>query len=159
MALTRFIVFEPPEGQRTKDAVFVRDAFSFWALLFTFLWLFRHGLWIAGLAALGLSVAITLLGEQGFELTAAVLQALLGILIALEGPSLRAARYRRRGWREVAAFQAGDLAEAELRYYGGRPGSGGPATPPALAAAPWTTERHKPAPARTGGFFDATGAR
>ncbi|MEC5325522.1 DUF2628 domain-containing protein [Aurantimonas sp. A3-2-R12] len=160
MALTRFIVFEPPESDGAKDAVFVRDAFSFWALLFTFLWLFRYRLWLAGIAALALSFAITLLGEQGFDLTAAVLQFLLGLLIALEGPSLRAARYRRKGWREVAAFQAADLAEAELTYYGGgRRPVDAPAAQPALAAASWTAERHKPAPARTGGFFGTTGTR
>lgn len=160
MALTRFIVFEPPESDGAKDAVFVRDAFSFWALLFTFLWLFRYRLWLAGIAALALFVAITLLGEQGFDLTAAVLQFLLGLLIALEGPSLRAARYRRKGWREAAAFQAADLTEAELRYYGdGGRRSDGPATQPPLAAALWTSERHKPAPARTGGFFGTMGAR
>ena len=160
MAVTRFIVFEPPESDGAKDAVFVRDAFSFWALLFTFLWLFRYRLWLAGIAALAVFFAITLLGEQGFDLTAAVLQFLLGLLIALEGPSLRAARYRRKGWREVAAFQAADLTEAELTYYGG---GGQPvdatATQPALTAAPWTAERRKPAPARTGGFFGMMGTR
>lgn len=160
MALTRFIVFEPPSDAEGKDAVFVHDAFSIWALLFTFLWLFRYRLWLAGLAALALSVAITLLGEKGFDLTAVVLQSLLGLLIALEGPSLRAARYRRKGWREAAAFQAADLSEAELKYYGGghRQPDGSTAQP-ALAAAPWTSEHRKPAPVRTGGFFDATGAR
>lgn len=160
MALTRFIVFEPPAEAKAKDSVFVRDAFSFWAFLFTFLWLFRYGLWLAGIVALALSVAVTLLGEQGFDLTAMVLQFLLGLLIALEGPSLRAARYRRKGWREAAAFQAADLAEAELRYYaGGGWRSDGPAAQTTLAAAPWSPERHKAAPARTGGFFGTTGAR
>lgn len=160
MALSRFIVFEPPENDRAKDTVFVRDAFSIWAFLFTFLWLFRYRLWLAGIAALVLFVAISLLGEQGFDLTAAILQFLLGLLIALEGPSLRAARYRRKGWRETAAFQAADLSEAELQYYGsGRRLLDGATAQPASAATPWTAERRKQAPARTGGFFGTTGAR
>ena len=116
MSLTRYIVFEPPQSSgATGEAVFVRDRFSIWAFLVPFLWLFRYGLWLSGLLALAAAIGFAMLGNvAGFGLASTVLPILVGILVALEGPSLRAAKYRRKGWREAAAFHADDLTEAEL---------------------------------------------
>lgn len=161
MALTRYIVFEPPQSSgATGEAVFVRDRFSIWAFLVPFLWLFRYGLWISGLLALAAAIGFALLGDvEGFGPAATVLPILLGIFVALEGPSLRAAKYRRKGWHEAAAFHAGDRAEAELIYYG-TPRREAAAPPPSLARAPWKAAvPRSPRPAATGGFFDAMKAR
>jgi hypothetical protein len=160
MALTRYIVFEPPQSPGPSGvAVFVRDRFSIWAFLVPFLWLMRYGLWISGLVVLAAAIGLALLGSvEGYDLTSTVLSILLGMLVALEGPSLRAAKYRRKGWREAAAFQADDLAEAELIYYGAaRPEAVAP--PAVLSQAPWKAPVRRPRPASTGGFFDAMKAR
>ncbi|NDV88412.1 DUF2628 domain-containing protein [Aurantimonas aggregata] len=160
MALTRYIVFEPPASSGTTDrAVFVRDRFSVWALLVPFLWLLRYGLWISAVVVLVAGFGLAWLGSvEGFGLAGTVLPILLGLIVALEGPSLRAAKYRRKGWRETAAFHADDRAEAELIYYGtSRPAIAAPA--PVLAQAPWKTAPRAPRPAATGGFFDAMKAR
>ncbi|MCE7028846.1 DUF2628 domain-containing protein [Jiella avicenniae] len=117
--MSRYVVFEPPEAVGPSDAaIFLRDRFSFLAFVFTFLWMFRYGLWVSGLVTIAILVALNLLGTvQGFELSAALISVLLGVLIGLEGPSLRAARLRRNGWNDVAAFEAQNTDEAELIYY------------------------------------------
>ena len=121
--MTRYIVFEPPvptgvEPRVSDRAVFVRDAMAKWAVLFPFLWLFRHGLILAGLVVLAAGIALGLLAEvPGLGLAAVVLPLALGVVVALEGPSLRAARYRRRGFREVGVFEAQTEEEASMLYY------------------------------------------
>ncbi|NDW03750.1 DUF2628 domain-containing protein [Jiella pacifica] len=117
--MSRYVVFEPPEAVGPSEAaIFLRDRFSFLAFVFTFLWMFRYGLWLSGLVTIAILVALNVLGTvQGFELSAALISVLLGVLIGLEGPSLRAARLRRKGWSDVAAFEAQNTDEAELIYY------------------------------------------
>ena len=162
MALTRYIVFEPPSSSGvTGEAVFVRDRFSVWAFLVPFLWLLRYGLWLSAVVVLAAGFGLAWLGSvEGFGLAGTVLPILVGILVALEGPSLRAAKYRRKGWREAAAFHADDRGEAELIYYGASRGEAAASAPaPVLAQAPWKTAPRAPRPAATGGFFDAMKAR
>ncbi|WP_062015235.1 DUF2628 domain-containing protein [Aureimonas sp. AU4] len=146
---TRWRVFEREAAREPSEtARFVPERFSWAALVLPPLWLARHRLcwWAAG--ALVLEIAFPALGA----LSAApgiggLLSLLLGLLVALEGPGLRARRLERRGWRERAAFEARDLPEAEILYYGrGRrfEGTGGE-TPTPVAVLP-------PRPART--LFD-----
>ena len=117
--MSRYLVFEPSEGLGpTGEAVFVRDRFSFFAFFFTFLWMFRHGLWLWGVGTIALLVAINSLGAvEGLEISAALISLLVSVLIGLEGPSLRASKLRRKGWSDVAAFEAENTDEAELIYY------------------------------------------
>jgi hypothetical protein len=140
--MTRYIVFEPPapteeEPKPTDRAVLVRDAMAKWAVLFPFLWLFRHGLILAGFVVLAAGIALGLLAEvPGLELAALVLPLALGVLVALEGPSLRAARYCRRGFREVGVFEAETEEEASILYYdAAAPHAPGFETATAMAAA------------------------
>ena len=117
------MVFEPsaaPEGTPSEAARFVRDAFAKWAVLFPYLWLFRHGLWIFGLLTLGLWLATGALAEAtGLRVAGGILPILLGCLVALEGPSLRAWKLRRKGYREKAVVEAEDEDEAPILYYAG----------------------------------------
>lgn len=123
--MTRYIVFEPPAGSGeapgpSDRAVMVRDALARWAILFPFLWLFRHGLILAGLVVLAAEIAFGLMaGLPGLGPAAFVLPLALGLLVALEGPSLRAARHRRLGFREAAVVDAADETEAAILYYAG----------------------------------------
>lgn len=127
--MTRWIVFEPPVNQPvgpasaatepSEQAVFVRDAFVKWAVIFPFLWLFRHGLILAGIlvVAIEIGVGILLADRPGLSIAAAGLPLLLGVLVALEGPSLRATRYRKRGYVEAAVVEADDEEEAAILYF------------------------------------------
>lgn len=134
--MTRYLVFEPAGASGPSTAaVFLRDRFSVFAFVFTFLWMFRHGLWLWGLGTIALFVAINGLGAvQGFETSATLISLLLGILIGLEAPSLRASKLRRKGWNDVAAFEAQNGDEAELIYYHSVPLAPEIAAPPAPRA-------------------------
>ena len=58
---------------------------------------------------LGRRLLLGLLADMpGLGAAAAVLPLALGVLVALEGPSLRAGRLRRRGYREAAVVEADD---------------------------------------------------
>ena len=135
--MTRYVVFEPPseDGIRpSADALFLRDGVTKWAVVLPWLWLFRHRLVLAGFAVLALDLGIGWAAERlGLGLAGLVLPLLLGLFVALEGPSLRASRYRRRGFEEVAAVDAADEAEATILYYAGHAAPAGLTRAPAPA--------------------------
>ncbi len=113
--MKRFRVFEPPEAEEPSErAVFLRDGVTLFALVLPWLWLLWNRLFLAGLLCIALLVAIR--WQFGLSPAALALQLLVSALVALEGPSLRARKWRRKGWRETAAFWAENRAEAELRY-------------------------------------------
>ncbi|GGD02192.1 DUF2628 domain-containing protein [Aureimonas glaciei] len=140
--MTRYVVFEPPsdDGVRPSEgAVFLRDGVTKWAVVLPWLWLWRHRLVLAGFAVLALDLGLGWAAERaGLGLAGLVLPLLLGLFVALEGPSLRAARYRRRGFEEVAVVDAADEAEATILYYAGGAAGAGP-TSAAAAGTPIAT--------------------
>jgi hypothetical protein len=115
-----FVVMEPPDtdpDQAAERAVFVRDGFAVIAFLVPPLWLFWHRLWIEALLALAASIALATLGEQaGLGFLGAGLSLLVSLYAGLEGQALRIARLRRKGWSEWGVLEAGNAAEAEIRY-------------------------------------------
>ena len=149
--MASYVVMEPPAASR--DALLVRDGFHILAFLVPFLWLLIHRCWIeaaiAFVAALGLGILGSMTGFAG----APALSFLVSIYVGLEGPALRAAALRRRGWREWGVVEADGGADAEIRYlaeaYGGEPAA---PTAPAAMAMP----RH-PAPGPALGLFSYPG--
>ncbi|WP_157944608.1 DUF2628 domain-containing protein [Mangrovicella endophytica] len=133
--MTRFVVLEPADVEAPSErAVFVRDRLSGWAVLLPAIWLWRYALWLEGVVALALTIAFILTGNQlGAPLLGFGLVALLGLLVALEGPALRIAALQRRGYRETAAFEAADGAEAELVYFAANSAPAAPSADAALA--------------------------
>ena len=121
--MTRYVVFEPSshDDVRPSDrAVFLRDGMTKWAVILPWLWLWRHRLVLAGFVALALDLGLSWAAERaGLGLAGIVLPLLVGLYVALEGPNLRAARYRRQGFEEVAAVDAADEDEAAILYYAG----------------------------------------
>ncbi len=148
--MKRFRVFEPADAAGASDrARFLRDGFSIWAFLLPVPWLLWHRLFVSAVLVLAVEVAITWqAGARGFGLAAFALPLLIGLLVALEGPSLRAWKLTRKGWRETAALMASDQGEAEMRYYAGRTAGGedGIRTPDPDPdpAAPLTSDESRP---------------
>lgn len=120
-----FVVMEPPaasDAGAVERAVTVRDGFAFMAFLVPPLWLLWHRLWIEAALVFALSIALSALGEAaaaGFGFLGAALSLLVSLFVGLEGPALRLAALRRRGWREWGVVEAGNAAEAEIRYLAG----------------------------------------
>ena len=118
-----YVAMEPPAADAAaaaERAVLVRDGFAFLAFLAPPLWLLWHRLWIEALLAFATSVGLTALGETaGLGLTGAALSLLVSIYVGLEGPALRIAALRRRGWRDRGVVEARNAGEAEIRYLAG----------------------------------------
>jgi Protein of unknown function (DUF2628) len=115
-----YVVMEPPVANTTQAAeraFLVRDGFALLAFLVPPLWLLWHRLWIEAALAFAAGVGLTALGETaGLGLASGALSLLVSIYVGLEGPALRINALRRRGWREWGVVEAGDRAEAEIRY-------------------------------------------
>ena len=116
--MRRYRIFEPPGAEgRTEGAVFLRDGFRPWALVVPSLWLLRYRLWLPAVAAFLAEVLVKVAAPESGVPVAALLSFLIGLGVALEGPSLRARRLGAQGWREAGAVWARDERDAELLYY------------------------------------------
>ena len=109
----------PGDTAALDEAELVKDAFSWGAFFFTFLWFFAHRLWLAGLAVLAIMFAfgavMNLLDVH--PLAATLAQALLQALIGLEANSLRRWTLSRRGRPVVDVVTAADRDEAEAKAF------------------------------------------
>ncbi|GAB4357659.1 MAG: DUF2628 domain-containing protein [Oricola sp.] len=126
--MASYVVLErsPVAGERPETA-FVRDGFSVLALVFPLVWLVWHRLWFAAVMLLFVSAAIGMAGEYLAPGPALALAGLaVSLYVALEGPSWRMARYRRAGFVDAGTVIARNLDDAEIRWFSGRAGSGGP---------------------------------
>jgi hypothetical protein len=117
-----YTVHEPLSRDGARSAperfVFVRDGFSFWALLFGPLWMLRHRLWLVLLGYTALAVALSLV----FRLNASdkigfVVWGLIALLIGFEAGTLRRFTLRRRGYRNIGIVVGDDLELAERRFF------------------------------------------
>jgi len=119
-----FTVYEAPRPQadridRAERLAFVKDGFSFAALLFAPLWLIMHRLWwpllgyvlASGMFELGRMALPSLGGWLSLALGA------LHLLIALEASTLRQWGLERRGWRMLGTVSGRNAAECERRFY------------------------------------------
>jgi hypothetical protein len=152
--MASYVVMEPPSGagggasDRTDRAVLVRDGFHLLAFLVPALWLFFHRLWLEGLVALAVSIALSAAGSAaGLGHAAPALSFLVSLYVGLEGPALRLAARRRRGWRDWGVVEADNADDAEIRYLAEAGPSETAPPPPAPVPAPRTTSAHVPGPA------------
>ncbi len=114
-----YVVMEPPAAEIAagKDAVLVRDGFVWLGFLVPFLWLLWHRLWLEAVIVLALAIGLGILSEvDSFIYVTPLLSLLVSFYVGLEGPALRLARMRRRGWREAGVVEADNRSDAELRY-------------------------------------------
>ncbi len=134
-----FTVHEPP--RRAVDAmpdleriVFVRDGFSFWAFLFTALWMMRYRMWLVLVLYLVIAVGLeNALYYAGAGTAGIVLvEFAMAVLMGMEAATLRRFALRRRGFREIGIVSGEDPEDAERRFFD----SWGCATPEKPDAAP-----------------------
>lgn len=118
-----YMVMEPPAAsaqEASMRAVLVRDGFSVIAFLVPLVWLAWHRLWIEAVLLFAASVAGMAAGQAlDHAWLGGVLSFVLSVYVGLEGAALRIGALRRRGWREWGAVEAGNAAEAEIRYLAG----------------------------------------
>lgn len=109
----------PGDPSALDESELVKDAFSWGAFFFTFLWFFVHRLWLAGLAVLIIVFAFGGLMAvlDVHPLAGSIAQLLLQSLIGLEANSLRRWTLARHGRPAVDAVTAADQDEAEAKAF------------------------------------------
>ncbi len=109
----------PGDPSVLDESELVKDAFSWGAFFFTFLWFFVHRLWLAGLAVLLLVLAFGGLMAvlDVHPLAGTIAQILLQSLIGLEANSLRCWTLARHGRPAVDTVTAADQDEAETKAF------------------------------------------
>ena len=101
----------PPDA---RAPLLLREGFSFWAFLFGAFWLLAHRCWVAGLAALALSLAL------GWTLGPWATLG-LNLLLGFHGRDLRRWTIERRGWRLAHVVLGADEEAALARLLGREP--------------------------------------
>lgn len=123
----------PDQVRRADRTVFVREGFNLWALVFGWLFLIWHRLWIAALGWIVLAGAITygawlLHPPAGAVLT---LFLLLHVFLGVEGNDLRRWRLDRRQFQLVDVVSGAGRDEAEIGFFHRQPDERRAATGPA----------------------------
>jgi hypothetical protein len=137
----------PGDPAALDEAELVKDAFSWGAFFFTFLWFFAHRLWLAGLGVLvvlfAFGAVMNLLDVH--PMAAFLAQVLLQGLIGLEANSLRRWTLARHGRPMADVVTAADRDEAEAKAFA-RWLERRPVAPrqPAPASAPLMARRPEP---------------
>lgn len=118
-----YTVHEPPQREAAapdpERFVFVRDGFSFWALLFGPLWMLRHRMWLVliGYGLVAAALAWALRQTQAPIAVTLCVDALLALLIGFEAPTLRRFTLARRGFANIGIVVGDDLELAERRFF------------------------------------------
>lgn len=110
-----------------RDAVFVREGFSWGAFFFSVAWALRHRMWFVALALLALMLGTAAIGEV-LNLDAGLVEALafaVSLWIGFEGNDWRRAALRRKGYAEAGIVAAPALELAEHQFFDRRARSSG----------------------------------
>src|SRR3954452_9274792 len=110
-----YVVMEPPgHSERVDATTIVHDGFSWLGFLVPPLWLAWHRLWVEAALAFVAMAMLSMLGERlGLETAGSLLSLLVSLFVGLEGPGLRIAALRRRGWHEWGVVEADRLDDAD----------------------------------------------
>jgi Protein of unknown function (DUF2628) len=147
--VTVYSVYEPPVPEtdviaRADRLAFVREGFSWVALLVPLVWLLYHRMWIEFVVLILVYVGLQLAfggDAQGQALTAWAGLA-ISVLFAFEANDLRTASLERRGYRLAGVVSGRDRVDAERAFF-----------------VKWLPEQERIAPAATSSPRRDTGTR
>jgi len=153
-----FTVFEPPpSGDALRDAErtqFVRDGFSWAALLVPFLYLIWHRMWLV----LVLWIAVVAATQAAAAALGAPAPLIAGVALALltgfEAATLRRWTLSRRRWRYAGVVAGTDRDDCERRFFADRL-NGHPGAP---APAPQAAPSYRASPSQLPPFGEGAGA-
>ncbi len=131
-----YTVHAPPTlpGDGAPDPlayIFVKEGFSWPALLIAELWLLFRRMWIVFFAYVAVALVLTAINRQVGGPLPGVFLVLAHFVFAMEGNQLRRWTLRRRGYRLVDVVEGASLYEAELRFFLDWPDEAAPRPPPA----------------------------
>lgn len=114
---------DPASAAEDRDALFLREGFSWPAALFTVLWALWHGMWLTalGLLAAGLAIAVgaALIGLD--PAGTAALQLGYAAIVGFSANDWRRRWLARKGRVFAGVVAAPDRASAEQRFFDREP--------------------------------------
>lgn len=122
--MSSYTVYQPPLDAGAAPAephrfVFVRDGFSWWAFLFTPLWMLWHRLWLVLaiylLVTASLDAGLRALGASMFTLV--LVELLISLLVGFEAATLRRFKLARKHWRNIGVVTGDRVEDAERRFF------------------------------------------
>ena len=121
MARTRIYTVHVRQWSASTDreAVFVREGFSWGAFFFSVLWALRYRMWLTAIFLFVVSVALSLASDllQVDPITESALGVALALIIGWEANDWRRRSLARRGYVMAAVIAAETLLEAERRFF------------------------------------------
>ena len=102
-----------------REAVFVREGFSWGAFFFSVLWALRYRMWVTALLIFAVSVGLEFATDLARldPITDAAIGVALALIIGWEGNDWRRRSLDRRGYVTAAVIAAESLLEAERRFF------------------------------------------
>ena len=102
-----------------REAVFVREGFSWGAFFFSVLWALRYRMWLTAIFLFAISVGLSLASDllQVDPITESALGVALALIIGWEANDWRRRSLDRRGYVTAAVIAAENLLEAERRFF------------------------------------------
>jgi hypothetical protein len=111
-----YTVHAPPDGEPERF-VFVKDGFSWPALVLPVLWVLYHRMWLTLVWYVVFVLVVAWAGRLGGENLATLLAILGGLLFAFEANDIRRRSLRHRGYSDAGAASGRNYAEAEARFF------------------------------------------
>ena len=135
--MASFLVLAPAGDDAPERVRFIRDGFSWGALVFGPFYLLANRAWLAGFATLVIAILLSVAGlYEGLSFAAGIASLALNLFIALEGREWKARAMERRGFRLKDVIVADDIETAEEIYFSGLD-SASPFSAIRAAADPW----------------------
>jgi hypothetical protein len=117
--MASYVVMKPPGVQDKPESIrFIRDGFSWAALVFPLPWMLIHRMWIYSLIFVLVSAVLAMVINgfgDGMAGTGALFA--LNLLVALESGEIRRHHLSSKGWVQDGVVVASSLDEAEEFYF------------------------------------------
>lgn len=122
--MSTYLVMAPPgltdpavSPEAAERMVFIPDRFSWFAFIFSALYLLWHRMWLPLIAYLAISVGLEIAALEIGGSAPGFAAVVLSLLLGFEANNLRRWSMERTGWRTVGLACGSDLSEAELRFF------------------------------------------
>jgi hypothetical protein len=102
-----------------REAVFVREGFSWPAFFFVFIWALWRRLWMIAVLLLGASATVGLIGDfaELDPVTDVIIAVAISLLVGWEANDWYRRDLERRGYVNAGVVTAPNLVEAERRFF------------------------------------------
>ena len=133
--MASYLVMKPSGAVRDPDSVrFIRDGFSWFALVVPLIWMLFHRMWLFAVLFLAAQFVVAFGSDLlGCPEAGSIVLLGMNLLVALESGMLRERNLLSGGWTTVAVLSADSIEDAETLYFHGLE-SQLTTTPPAPAA-------------------------